>query len=61
VTTKPSIEDEFAEHQVRYGYPAGIVTRARATADDLVARIAAGTEPFGTAGDGWLARFAGRG
>jgi hypothetical protein len=50
-------EDEFAEHQVRYGYPAEVVAGARAACDDLVRRITAGAEPFGTAGAAWLDRW----
>ena len=50
-------EDEFAEHQVRYGYPAEVIAQALATTDDLVARITARTEPFAEAGPAWLARF----
>jgi uncharacterized protein len=50
-------EDEFAEHQVKYGYPAELIARARATTDDLVARITAGDEPFGRAADTWLAKL----
>ncbi|HEY0531876.1 MAG TPA: DUF402 domain-containing protein [Actinoplanes sp.] len=53
-------EDEFAEHRIRYAYPAEVVSRAQATAADLVARVTAGAEPFGRAGSGWLAAFAGR-
>jgi predicted RNA-binding protein associated with RNAse of E/G family len=50
-------EDEFAEHQVLLGYPAEVIARARATADDLVARITTAAEPFGRAGYDWLTRF----
>lgn len=50
-------EDEFAEHQVLYGYPAGVIAQARWTADDLLARIGAAEEPFGLAGDAWLRKF----
>jgi hypothetical protein len=50
-------EDEFAEHQVRYGYPAEVVAQARATAHDLVAGFASGKEPFATVGSTWLERF----
>lgn len=39
-------EDEFAEHQVRYGYPAEVIVEARATCDDLFARLSAATQPF---------------
>lgn len=51
-------EDEFAEHQVRYGYPAEVVTQARATTDELVDRLSAGAEPFTHVGDAWLAKLA---
>jgi hypothetical protein len=50
-------EDEFAEHQVRYGYPPEVVARARATTDDLVAALTAGVEPFGAVGLERLAAF----
>jgi hypothetical protein len=50
-------EDEFAEHQLRYAYPSDVITQARATTDDLVARLAATTEPFGLTGETWLADF----
>jgi uncharacterized protein len=50
-------EDEFAEHQVLLGYPAEVIARAQVTAEDLVARITAASEPFGRVGQGWLARF----
>jgi hypothetical protein len=50
-------EDEFAEHQVLLGYPAEVIAQARTTADDLVARVTAATEPFGRVGQDWLARF----
>jgi predicted RNA-binding protein associated with RNAse of E/G family len=39
-------EDEFAEHQVRYGYPPDVVAAARATCDELSARLTAGVQPF---------------
>jgi uncharacterized protein len=51
-------EDEFAEHQVLLGYPPEVIARAEATADDLLARLTAGAEPFGRAGHDWLTRFA---
>ena len=54
-------EDEFAEHQVRYSYPADMVEQARATTDDLVVRLSAGTEPFAAIGAAWLERFVGTG
>jgi len=50
-------EDEFAVHQVRYGYPAEIIAQARATTDELVAQVSAGVEPFATQGAARLAAF----
>ena len=38
-------EDEFAEHQVKYGYPAEVIDRAQATADWLVTAVVT-EEPF---------------
>ncbi len=49
-------EDEFAEHQVQLGYPAGLIEQARATCDWLVAAVSARREPFGQASVPWLAR-----
>ena len=53
-------EDEFAEHQLLYGYPADVIAQAEATTAELVARITAATEPFGAVGAAKLAAFAGR-
>jgi predicted RNA-binding protein associated with RNAse of E/G family len=50
-------EDEFAEHQVRYGYPPSVITRARATTDELVGRMTAGIDPFETAAAARLAAY----
>ncbi|MCP4966692.1 MAG: DUF402 domain-containing protein [bacterium] len=47
-------EDEFADHQVRYGYPQDLIDRtveATAVAVDLLVR---GTEPFATVGQDWI-------
>jgi hypothetical protein len=52
-------EDEFEEHQVLLGYPADLIARARATADDLVARVGAHEEPFGEVGRDWLRKLSG--
>ena len=42
-------EDEFAEHQVRFGYPPDVIAEASAAADWLVdRRRATRTEPFGS-------------
>lgn len=49
-------EDEFAAHQVRYGYPPEVASRAGRTASALLAAVADGTEPFGQACRSWLAR-----
>ncbi|MYS21960.1 hypothetical protein GA0115240_136935 [Streptomyces sp. DvalAA-14] len=48
-------EDEFAEHQVRYGYPAEVITAAQASADWLMTAVAEGTGPFGGGHERWLA------
>jgi protein associated with RNAse G/E len=38
-------EDEFAEHQVKYGYPADVIATAQQTCDWLVTAVAT-EEPF---------------
>jgi protein associated with RNAse G/E len=50
--------DEWAEHSVRYGYPAEIMTRLEALALDLEERVRTRVAPFddGTA-DVWLDRL----
>jgi predicted RNA-binding protein associated with RNAse of E/G family len=50
-------EDEFAEHQIRYGYPPDVIAAAQATCDELFARLSAGTQPFETAARRHLAAF----
>lgn len=47
-------EDEFAEHQVRFGYPADVIRRAERTADELLEAVRARAEPFGTGYLRWL-------
>jgi uncharacterized protein len=47
-------EDEFAEHQVRYGYPAEVITAAIASAAWLRQAISDHAEPFGGEHVGWL-------
>jgi protein associated with RNAse G/E len=49
-------EDEFAEHRVRFGYPAGVVDAARAAAGWLFTAVRDRVEPFDTASAPWLAR-----
>jgi protein associated with RNAse G/E len=39
-------EDEFAEHQVRYGYPADLVAQVEADSVDLLRRAGVGERPF---------------
>ena len=48
-------EDEFAEHQVRYGYLAEVIRQAKQAAAWLLAAISAGGEPFATDYASWLA------
>ncbi len=47
-------EDEFAEHQVRYGYPADVIRQAEHAAAWLLAAVQARAEPFDTGYRGWL-------
>jgi hypothetical protein len=51
-------EDEFAEHQARYGYPDGVVAQAERTARWLLAAVSDGDEPFASAYRPWLAHVA---
>lgn len=49
-------EDEFAEHQVRYGYPPSVVAQVRADADALLAAVRAGEPPYdGATAKRWFA------
>lgn len=50
-------EDEFAEHQIRFGYPAEVVSAAWASAERLVHAIWANEEPFASEYLSWLARL----
>ena len=47
-------EDEFAEHQVRYGYPADVVSQAEHAAAWLHQAISANAEPFESRYREWL-------
>lgn len=47
-------EDEFAEHQVRYGYTDDVIKQAQATCDRLADSVRAGDEPFGSVYHSWL-------
>ena len=48
-------EDEFAEHQVKYGYPPEVITKAEEAARWLMAAVESRAEPFGGAHEKWLA------
>jgi protein associated with RNAse G/E len=50
-------EDEFAEHQVLYGYPAEVVATARASCDALVPAVHAGLPPYDGTHQRWLAEL----
>jgi protein associated with RNAse G/E len=51
-------EDEFIEHQAKYGYPLDVVESVTKTAVELIEAVTAGTEPFGESGRQWLSRLA---
>ena len=48
-------EDEFAEHQVAFGYPAATVELAESARDEVLAAVTQGTAPFDGSSDRWLA------
>jgi uncharacterized protein len=51
-------EDEFADHRVRYGYPADLVRLAASSCDQVRADVLAGRGPFGgDVGRRWLSRL----
>jgi hypothetical protein len=58
-TTYVDDEDEFAEHQVAFGYPPEIVALAEATKDAVLTAMTAGRAPFDGSSDRWLAVLAG--
>jgi hypothetical protein len=47
-------EDEFAEHQVAFGYPAEVVASAQSSCDQLVAAVRAGLPPYDGTHRRWL-------
>jgi len=51
-------EDEFAEHQVRYGYPRDVVDAAQAAARDLLQAVTARTGVFADVHQVWLEKAA---
>lgn len=53
-------QDEFAEHQVRYGYPPDVIERTTRTADEVHAAIVSGDPPLdGAAARAWVRRARG--
>ncbi|CAG6394559.1 DUF402 domain-containing protein [Streptomyces cocklensis] len=52
-------EDEFAEHQVHYGYSADVISSAQESAGWLMDAIAAARGPFDGVHRGWLAMVGG--
>ncbi|HVX46236.1 MAG TPA: DUF402 domain-containing protein [Mycobacteriales bacterium] len=49
-------EDEFAEHQVRYGYPPDVIATAQHSCDRLADAVRGGAEPFAGRYQHWLHR-----
>jgi uncharacterized protein len=47
-------QDEFAEHQLRYGYPSDVIASAEHAADRLHAALVEGAEPFAEGFQRWL-------
>jgi predicted RNA-binding protein associated with RNAse of E/G family len=47
-------EDEFAEHQVAYGYPTDVIDRAQASCDAVLADVRAGRAPYDGTHRRWL-------
>ncbi|MCW2857233.1 MAG: hypothetical protein JWR52_2848 [Marmoricola sp.] len=53
-------EDEFAEHQVAFGYPADVIAAARRSCDEVFAAMSDGQSPFdGTTGR-WIEKLQSR-
>ena len=50
-------EDEFAEHQVAYGYPADVIAAVQGTCDELVGAVRAGLPPYDGTHLRWLAQL----
>ena len=47
-------EDEFAEHQVAFGYPAHVIEAAQASCDELLAAVRAGLPPYDGTHERWF-------
>jgi hypothetical protein len=50
-------EDEFAEHQVAYGYPPDVVAMAERSAADVLSAVRASMPPYDGTADAWHARL----
>jgi uncharacterized protein len=50
-------EDEFDEHRRSLAYPDELVSLARGSAEEVLAAIGSGAEPFLTVGHAWLDRW----
>jgi uncharacterized protein len=50
-------EDEFAEHQVAFGYPADVIEAAQASCDEVLAAVRAGVAPYDGTHRRWLAEL----
>lgn len=51
-------EDEFADHRVRFGYPADVVRLAASSCEAVHAAVRGGLPPYdGVAGARWLSRL----
>ncbi len=51
-------EDEFVEHQARYGYPPEVVEAARRSAGELLEAVTGDVQPFAGDYHRWLAQVA---
>lgn len=49
-------EDEFAVHQIEFGYTPEMIERARSETDEVAARLRRQEEPFFEVAEGWLRR-----
>ena len=47
-------EDEFAEHQLRYGYPEDIIKQAESETKRIFEAVLTHQEPFFNVAEGWL-------
>ncbi len=51
-------EDEFAEHQVVFGYPPEVIAMAERSARDVLAAVRGGRAPYDGSAERWLAQLA---